>query len=299
MPIFAPAAFGVTGVTAQYELTLRLPPSQHGVVRPAAISHDPVAGETCVTDARGPAILLVNRRDVAVFRTNRFAALSAPLDACVDARGSLVFLDVAPGDHTRTVRRLNLHGEPDAYAVRPPAARWSPNHLIVCRDGDYLTLDGDTGIMARHDAVTGDLVWRANVTGDESDELFLGRPCEAPDGSIYLPGGELHAVLVLDDHGNLVSRFGEFGTGPGKMIFPVAVAMGPAETVLVLDRMRHKILVHDRDHRLVTEFGSIGAAPGQLYQPSDIATTDDGRLYVAQGFEGRVQVFQLAVTGRP
>jgi hypothetical protein len=149
--------------------------------------------------------------------------------------------------------------------------------------------------------LTGAVLWQRAVAtdGEESDQLFLGRPCEAPDGTIYLPGGELHAVLVLDAEGRQTGRFGEFGTGPGKMIFPVAVAVTPEGLVLVLDRMRHKILVHDAELRLLGEHGSLGAAPGQFYQPNDMAVTDDGRVLVAQGFEGRVQVFRLAGKVRP
>lgn len=83
------------------------------------------------------------------------------------------------------------------------------------------------------------------------------------------------------------------------MIFPVAAAVTPEGLVLVLDRMRHKILVHDADLRLIGEYGSLGAARGQFYQPNDMAVTDDGRVLVAQGFEGRVQVFRLAGKDRP
>jgi len=295
----AATAAAVQSVAIEYARTLRLPGSTHGIARPVAISYEAGAGETCITDARGPAILLVNRRDVATFQTTRFSALSIPLDACVDAQGSIVFLDQDAQGGLRTIRRLNLHGEPEDFVVERPDRDWTPTHLIICRDGGYLTLDGDAGTLTSHDARTGAVIWHRNVTGDESDTLFLGRPCEGPDGNIYLPGGELHAVLVFDAQGRYLERFGEFGTGPGKMVFPVACAVGPGDTIVVLDRMRHKVMVHDRTHRLLLEYGSIGAGPGQLYHPRDITISEDGRLYVAQGFEGRVQVFQLAVTGRP
>jgi hypothetical protein len=38
----------------------------------------------------------------------------------------------------------------------------------------------------------------------------------------------------------------------------------------------------------------MGFAPGQFYHPVALATTLEGKVYVAQGYLGRVQVFELA-----
>jgi hypothetical protein len=65
--------------------------------------------------------------------------------------------------------------------------------------------------------------------------------------------------------------------------------------VLVLDRLRARVLVFDRDHRFVTEFGATGSRPGDFYHPVALAVSADDRLYVAQGYLGRVNVFRLAV----
>jgi DNA-binding beta-propeller fold protein YncE len=72
--------------------------------------------------------------------------------------------------------------------------------------------------------------------------------------------------------------------------------MGPGETILVLDRMRHKVLMFDPDHEVTGEFGSMGAGPGQFYHPTAIAASDDSRVYVAQGYGSRVQVFSIRDT---
>jgi DNA-binding beta-propeller fold protein YncE len=134
------------------------------------------------------------------------------------------------------------------------------------------------------------------VTDDGSDELQLGRPVEAPDGRIYVPSGILHSVIVFSEGGRRLKAFGEFGSGPGKLVFPVGVAIGPDESILVLDRMRHKVLMFDPDHNLLGEFGSMGAGPGQFYHPSAIAASDDSKVYVSQGYGSRVQVFSIRDT---
>jgi hypothetical protein len=85
------------------------------------------------------------------------------------------------------------------------------------------------------------------------------------------------------------------GSTPGKFAFPVDVAFGPEDTVLVLDRMRHVILVFTQSHEFVTEYGRMGASPGAFYHPTSLAYAS-GRAYVAQGFEGRVQVYDVFST---
>jgi hypothetical protein len=44
----------------------------------------------------------------------------------------------------------------------------------------------------------------------------------------------------------------------------------------------------------VSEHYGFGNAPGAFYQPSDLALDSSGRLYVSQGFEGRIQVYEGA-----
>ena len=124
----------------------------------------------------------------------------------------------------------------------------------------------------------------------------LGRPAEAPDGRIYVPGGDLRVVLVLSADGERArAPSAASARRAGRFVLPVGVAFGPAGEVLVLDRLRAKILLFDPQHEFVTEFGSLGFGPGQFYHPVALAATADGKIYVAQGFQGRIQVFRLSL----
>ena len=42
--------------------------------------------------------------------------------------------------------------------------------------------------------------------------------------------------------------------------------------------------------------GSMGAGLGQFYHPSAIAASEGGKVYVAQGYDSRVQVFNIRDT---
>jgi len=282
----------------RYEKTLRLTTGSSGRVHPVSVSCDPHAGEICVTEDADATVHVFNAEGIETFRTGRFAGLSQPLDATVDAEGRIVALTLVQGLRN-TITRLSIYGEPDGYAPAPPAAEWNPRHLILTRDGHYLTLDTDSGLLAKHDARTGRVLWQRLLGGetDNGADLNLGRPAESADGRICVPGGNLHMVLVLDAQGEALDSFGRFGTAPGRMVFPVDAAFGPAGELLVLDRMRHKILVFDRDFAFVTEYGSLGSTPGTFYHPLSLAADGRGRIYVAQGFQGLVQVFSVPGDG--
>jgi DNA-binding beta-propeller fold protein YncE len=60
--------------------------------------------------------------------------------------------------------------------------------------------------------------------------------------------------------------------------------------------MRHKVLMFDEDHNFLADVGSMGAGMGQFYHPAAIAASDNGKVYVAQGYDGRVQVFNIRNT---
>lgn len=268
--------------------------NQAGRTMPVSLTLDAQAGEICVCDARQAAIYLLGNGDVETFRTNPVAGLASPWDGCVDPLGRIVYAErgLAP---LALLKRLNVFGEPDPFVAQHPDSLWSPQRVIVTRDGNYVSLDPSSGLLAKHDAVTGALIWQhlcqlEGVAGEN-----LGRPAEAPDGRIYVPGGDLRLVLVLSGDGERLGAFGRFGSSTGRFVLPVGVAFGPAGEVLVLDRLRAKILLFDPQHEFVTEFGSLGFGPGQFYHPAALATTADGKLYVAQGFQGRIQTFRLSL----
>ncbi len=284
-------------VTFRYDTTLDLS-AAGGRVHPTAVSCDPVTGEVCVTDVRQTTFIVLNARNVPLFRTSRFADLSLPGSGCLDRDGTIAFTDYA-GEGRYAVRRLDIFGEPAPCRLESPAADWNPQLLSLAADGDYLTLAPRDGRLSRHDGATGALVWTLRVGDPQAHDTHFGRPCEAPDGRIYVPGGDQRVIYVVSADGQAEDAFGRFGSAPGRVVLPVGVAPGPGGTLLVLDRMRAKILVYGPDHEFVSEFGSMGAGLGQLYQPAALASSPDGKVYVAQGFEGRVQVFRVSDSAEP
>jgi DNA-binding beta-propeller fold protein YncE len=290
--LLLPAAAGAVP-TLTYETLIEGDPP---LERPAAVTLAPGAGSLCVTDGGAGTLDVFDSRGFHRFRTDRSSGLSTPGDGCLDDQGRFVFTDAA-GSGTRTIKRLNFLGEPEPYEAEPAADPWSPRRLSLAADGGYLTVDG-SGLLAKHDAVTGALLWKLALAEPDWERAdLLGRPGVAPDGTIYVPDAGLGRIIVVPPDGSSQSVFGTKGVKRGELAFPVAVAFAPGDLVLVLDQMKHVVIFFDREHGFLSETGRVGKRPGDFYNPVGMATGPDGRVYVCQGFEGRIQVFRLEDAG--
>lgn len=282
------------GATVQirFDRIIDLTQGKEGKLRPVSVSIEPLHGEVAITESRQSSIHVLNAAGIETFVTGKFAGLSLPVDGTVDAQGRLVCISKTDGWHN-TITRMNIYGEPETYTPALPREDWNPDHLTILRDGHYLTVDMDTGYLAKHDSITGMVIWAGFIGDGSLRDINFGRPCEMPSGEIFVPGGRLFQVFVLSAKGDFITSFGRFGSAPGRLVLPVSVANGPEGTILVLDRLRHKILVFDAEYNFQTEFGTLGSRPGQFYHPVSMAADVNGSLYVAQGYQGRVQVFDV------
>lgn len=282
----------------RYERGLELSSSREGQSHPVSVTCDPVSGEICVTESSNSALHVFNAAGIETFCTGGFSGLTLPGDGAVDHVGRLVAATPFNGARGAIVR-LNVYGEPDGYEAESPSDGWNPEHLLVTRDGHYLTVDPSVALLAKHDADTGALLWSHSLAEAGASDMNLGRPAQMADGTFRIPGGDMHRILIVSEDGELTDSFGRFGSAEGRFVFPVAAAVGPQGTLLVLDRMRHKVMVFDEQNKFVSEYGSIGDAPGRFYHPVSLASDGAGRCYVAQGYRGRVQVFNVLATGTP
>ena len=282
-------ALSLAGPVLQYEGGLA---TGSPLVRPSSVSLAPGADAVCVTDDGSRTLDVFDERGFHHFRTNHASGLFAPRDGSIDAEGRFVFLETG-GQNDNTILRLSFFGEPEPYRAAPPTEGWTPLHLTIAIDGNYLTVDHDA-VLTKHDASTGDVLWTLRLLEGDSERADLtGRPAQAADGTIYVPVPAIRQVVVVSPEGTHESSFGVPGTKVGELAFPVGVAVTGAGQILVLDRMRHSILVYSEDHEYLGESGRIGRGPGDLYHPIAIAASLDGQVYVAQGFEARVQRFRL------
>jgi DNA-binding beta-propeller fold protein YncE len=110
---------------------------------------------------------------------------------------------------------------------------------------------------------------------------------------IYLLSEWEGQIYVYNRKGDEVNVFGKKGGSPGKLNRAQGLAVDPRDGIIyVMDYMRHTLLIYDSSGSFMNEFGGEGWGPGWFNYPKDICIDNQGRLFVADAFNKRVQIFK-------
>lgn len=112
-------------------------------------------------------------------------------------------------------------------------------------------------------------------------------------GKVYLVSEDEGRIYIYDQNRELILKFGEKGGSAGKLSRPKAARKDELRDVIyVADYMRHTISVFDSSGAYVYEFGGLGWNPGWFQHPIDITVDRTGRIFVADFFNQRIQLFR-------
>jgi hypothetical protein len=117
-------------------------------------------------------------------------------------------------------------------------------------------------------------------------------------GNVWLADSGLHVVRKFTPEGQLLLTLGVAGE-PGEdsthLNRPTDMAVSNGGDIFVSDGYGNNRIVHfDASGRFVATWGGLGTGPGQFSLPHSIALDSQGRLFVADRNNARVQVFDQA-----
>jgi len=110
-------------------------------------------------------------------------------------------------------------------------------------------------------------------------------------GRTYVADTNNHRIQVFDSEGNLLKKWGTYGSGDGQFNFPTGVTLDGSGNTYVADKENHRIQVFDSDGNFLKKWGTYGSGDGQFDCPADVAVDGSGNVYVADGYNDRIQVF--------
>jgi DNA-binding beta-propeller fold protein YncE len=121
---------------------------------------------------------------------------------------------------------------------------------------------------------------------------------DSDTGEIYVSDSESHTVKVYSPKtGAFVRSFGGKGSGPGQFDFPTGVyvtplGVGPGIEVYVADQNNDRIQVFDQNGNFLRCIGKSGSFSfsNKFGRIQGLTGDSQGRLYVADAFQGYVQV---------
>lgn len=164
-----------------------------------------------------------------------------------------------------------------------------------------LAFDAERGWLFVADTVAHDI-----KVFDAAGKLLhtLGAPGEGP-GQFNAPthltfsGGHLYVsdtlnsrIQVFNPDGSWVREFGERGLYVGNLMRPKGVAVGDAGITYVVESYYGHLLAFNGQSELLLDITGSGLKGGEFRLPSGAWTDKQGRLFIADMFNGRVVVFQ-------
>lgn len=129
------------------------------------------------------------------------------------------------------------------------------------------------------------------MTRDWLGQLIVSHP-----GDYY---SNRHSIRIFDSNFNLISEFGESGTGLGQLHNPAGVAVwgqGCGDNTcryLVVDSGNNRIQILDEEGNFINAYGSTGDGNGQFKNPQGITVDFDGDIIVTDSDNDRLQILDF------
>jgi DNA-binding beta-propeller fold protein YncE len=123
------------------------------------------------------------------------------------------------------------------------------------------------------------------------------------DGNLWVTdarggNGKGHQVFKFDPNGRVLMTLGKAGvSGSTSELFdqPTDVVIAPNGDIFITDSHRNglnnRVMRFTRDGRFVKAWGTKGSGPGQISEPHTIAMDSQGRLFVGDRENNRIQIF--------
>src|SRR5829696_3753326 len=187
------------------------------------------------------------------------------------------FFKLPEGQSFGMISRVAADAQDRIYVFQ----RKDPPVVVFDRDGTYLGAWGSGEVTDPHGLkIVGDTVY----TTDRSDSVAKSFTL---DGK---PLMELGTRGVHSDTGNITNWLAERAAGPFN--HPTEMMRHPNGDIYVTDGYRNaRVHRFAADGTLKTSWGTPGNGPGQFHLPHSIAFDDDGKLYLADRSNKRIQIF--------
>ncbi len=282
----------------RYLMRLSLPVAEDDIAYGHCVTADAHTGEVFVCDPRTNRILIFDREGQFDFQILGGTEIASPEDLAVDPDGLIVLL--ARRGQAQVAIELDFDGtfRRDIPLVGLPADALAPalGSIALSPGGDKLYLtDGANAMLwiADRDGLVLRGVDLASDAAPEERRDFTPGHVDAYGDRVVVALPMQGRVLVFSGDGTPLGAVGIRGSGAGQLGYPTAAAMARDGNVIVLDGQRMIVsLWAIAGNRMLSEHLGLGNMPGALYFPFDLSLDPEGRFYVSQSADGRVQVFE-------
>lgn len=140
---------------------------------------------------------------------------------------------------------------------------------------------------------SGRLVKTIGVPGEGEGEFNAPTHLTFANGHLYVSDTLNSRVQVFTSDGTRVRGFGERGLYVGNLMRPKGIARGDADITYVVESYYGHLLAFNKEHELLLDITGSGMKGDKFQLPSGVWTDKQGRIFIADMFNGRIVVFQF------
>lgn len=185
-----------------------------------------------------------------------------------------------------TLGEFKVPGQDDRHFARPTDIAWLP-------DGTFFISDGYGGTrVAKFDRNGRFLMDWGGPPKDPSNPgpnefNTVHSIAISKDRRVFVVDRGHRRFQVFDEHGKFLDMF-----STGVYSSPYAHLISTDQYLWVADGGTHRILKYDLKGNFLYGWGVRGGLPGQFNGPHSLTVDQEGNLYIAEVFNGRVQKFR-------
>lgn len=258
--------------------------NQDGMMAPRGVAVSPITGWLYVADANHRCLQVFDAKGERLFTFGQDAGLEEPGDLVVDSQGNVYVLD-PPAD---SVVRFTADGQ-FVTRFRETLRLFHPRGIGIDRfDHLYIADTGGSRVVVV--STTGQVLALWGKPGQGPGEFNQPTDVDVGQGGqVYVADTFNQRVQWLDADG---AYLGEWPILPANTYDSPHLAVSPANVLYLTSPEEHQVFAYDMAGHLLGQLGGRGSDPGQFLKPVAVAVDAQGRLYVADPLQGRVQGFR-------
>jgi DNA-binding beta-propeller fold protein YncE len=177
-----------------------------------------------------------------------------------------------------------------------------PTGIAIGSDGNVYVADAGNDRIQKF-TQEGTFIGEWGSTGDGNGEF--DNPTKVTvksDGTVYVADTDNNRIQYFTSEGDFLGKFGSSGDGDGEFNSPQGIDIDDDGNIYISDMDNYRVQKFNSDHEFVYKFGSAGAPLNYFgmmgssvavnnHGPLDVAVDAEGRLYVLDGINNRIQVF--------